>query len=356
MNVFKIKQNLAAQFGGPDVWSVPRLALDFAALALVAVLNARVPTAWMACLTVILVGAIPLHDILVHGHEATHRLITRSRVVNDGCLWLTHALLFLSGRSYCAFHLEHHARTGRLDDPEKVFYSGGRGEPDAGDYWRIPFLSHWLINTWPWRHSTHQVTRMEVVRDLAGAALLHGALLLSLGLRGYLLLLVLPMATSLSFVFTLRSLCEHLGCNPNNPWTRTRAMVTHPVTDFLWSNVSHHLEHHLYPAVPFNRLPALRRALRDEYRREGSVVDAGYLRTAARLAMHPAPRTLVSPRSVAFRFKVRWFKDILSNDATRHHLWSLYYAGEAYEGTARRRYAGPQATRAGEEAVAAPDA
>jgi hypothetical protein len=41
--------------------------------------------------------------------------------------------------------------------------------------------------------------------------------------------------------------------------------------------------------------------------------------------------TMVNPHSVAFRLKVLWFKDILKNSQARQFLWSLYYAGEAYE-------------------------
>ncbi|MEW6731056.1 MAG: hypothetical protein AB1489_06955 [Acidobacteriota bacterium] len=38
----------------------------------------------------------------------------------------------------------------------------------------------------------------------------------------------------------------------------------------------------------------------------------------------------VATATLAFRMKVQWFKDILSNRVARQFLWSLYYAGEAY--------------------------
>jgi hypothetical protein len=40
---------------------------------------------------------------------------------------------------------------------------------------------------------------------------------------------------------------------------------------------------------------------------------------------------LVDPSTPAFRMKVRWFNDLLANAEARKFLWSLYYAGEAYE-------------------------
>lgn len=42
-------------------------------------------------------------------------------------------------------------------------------------------------------------------------------------------------------------------------------------------------------------------------------------------------KSFVNPKSLTFLFKVRWFKDILKKDSARRYLWSLYYAGEAYE-------------------------
>ena len=40
---------------------------------------------------------------------------------------------------------------------------------------------------------------------------------------------------------------------------------------------------------------------------------------------------IVDTGRLAFRMKVRWFEDILAHPPARRHLWSLYYAGEAYE-------------------------
>ncbi len=40
---------------------------------------------------------------------------------------------------------------------------------------------------------------------------------------------------------------------------------------------------------------------------------------------------MVDPSTVAFRMKVAWFEDILAHAEARRYLWSLYYAGEAYE-------------------------
>jgi fatty acid desaturase len=51
--------------------------------------------------------------------------------------------------------------------------------------------------------------------------------------------------------------------------------------------VNYHLEHHLYPSVPYHALPELRRALAADYRTHQSNVENGYGRTALVLLRDP---------------------------------------------------------------------
>jgi hypothetical protein len=47
--------------------------------------------------------------------------------------------------------------------------------------------------------------------------------------------------------------------------------------------------------------------------------------------MSASVNAFVDAGSLDFRMKVRWFRDLLVRPAARKRLWSLYYAGEAYE-------------------------
>jgi fatty acid desaturase len=58
---------------------------------------------------------------------------------------------------------------------------------------------------------------------------------------------------------------EHTGCSQNrNGLTNTRTTLTGFPIRFLMWNMPYHAEHHLCPAVPFHRLPALHRLLREK--------------------------------------------------------------------------------------------
>lgn len=95
------------------------------------------------------------------------------------------------------------------------------------------------------------------------------------------------MLSGLYVASVLRSVTEHHDVTEGNHWTNARSIVTHPALEFFWSNVNYHLEHHLYPAVPYHALPKLRRALALDFQSHRSNVESGYGRTAVTLLRDP---------------------------------------------------------------------
>jgi fatty acid desaturase len=53
---------------------------------------------------------------------------------------------------------------------------------------------------------------------------------------------------------------QHLGMDPQLPDFRrnSRTYTCSPLLGFCYWNMQYHLEHHMYPAVPFFNLPKLR--------------------------------------------------------------------------------------------------
>ena len=96
-------------------------------------------------------------------------------------------------------------------------------------------------------------------------------------------------------LMSLRGWSEHLLTRPGHPLTQSRTVISNPVVRFFLCNGNYHLEHHLFPAVPWYRLPQLHRLLQGEYRAAGASVYRSYLRflwDAARAGMHglaPSP-------------------------------------------------------------------
>lgn len=267
-------------------FAVPKICLDVVLWCVVTVIAIAMCNTWATLLAIALIGAIPMHDILVHGHDSTHRLVSRLRRLNDFFLWFNHAIVGISGTAYRAFHMDHHRHAHTKDDPEyRLLHrlSGGKG----WGYLLIPFIGHIAIYAYPFYTRHNAKIRLKVIRDLICMIALHVGACTILSPTIYLTYLVTPIFTSLAAVVILRSVCEHHGTDPANIWTNTRTMKITQILAFLWSNTNYHLEHHLFPSVPFHKMPELRNLLEAEHANKNIAQGHGYIQTALKLLIEP---------------------------------------------------------------------
>jgi len=259
-------------------FSIPRIALDFVFWGLSVALAVRIPS--LTPLVILFIGAFPMHDLLVHGHETVHRHVA-DKWINELLCWLTHALAGISGSAYRAFHFDHHRWAHTARDPEFQLLSAIRKGAPGWTFLAIPFISHLAVNSYPFR--VRKSARIRTVAELIAMVILHFAIAVLFGIRNYLLFVIAPIFSGLSIVVIARSITEHHGTDPRDRWRNARSIKTSPLLQFLWSNTNFHLEHHLFPGVPFHRLPALSRAIAAEATARGSAVEGGYLRVTPRL-------------------------------------------------------------------------
>ncbi|MBI3304682.1 MAG: fatty acid desaturase, partial [Deltaproteobacteria bacterium] len=87
-----------------------------------------------------------------------------------------------------------------------------------------------------------------------------------------------PYCTFTQVFFRIRGAIEHGNVpDPGNPYQQTRTYFIHPALGFFFSpkQVNYHLEHHLYPSVPFYNLPRLHALLQQVvYPRERGYCEA----------------------------------------------------------------------------------
>ena len=88
--------------------------------------------------------------------------------------------------------------------------------------------------------------------------------------------LVLPTLLGRT-VMLLFTVIQHVEMAENSPsiLNSTRSCKSSPIASFLYLNMENHVEHHLYPQVPFFALPALHRELKDQL----PTPDPGFWRT-----------------------------------------------------------------------------
>jgi fatty acid desaturase len=229
--------------------------------------------AWLVQAALLVGGAAALH-------EATHGNLYRSDRANHiaGVLW---ALPFFAVfATYRAFHLEHHAHTGDTNDPEpRGAFSSAKQQliamPIIGTAFAmgLAFTTIRVLSGHPPRWVRTARQRKAIRR---GALVVAAALVAALwvGLQAPFLVLsawLVPLALA-HVGLALPSLPEHYGLPGGHDATITSCSITSCRAGrwLLWNN-NFHAEHHLYPAVPWHRLPELAGYLgpRVHHRRSG---------------------------------------------------------------------------------------
>lgn len=78
-------------------------------------------------------------------------------------------------------------------------------------------------------------------------------------------------------IMLLFTLIQHVELQENSPsiLESTRSFRTSWLGRFLYMNMNNHVEHHLYPQVPFHALPLLAATVKDQL----PVPDPGFFRT-----------------------------------------------------------------------------
>ena len=210
-----------------------------------------------------------LHAMTVLQHDCGHRSAYRSKAAN---LWVGRYLAFfiyLPFTTFADLHRWHHASLGNAEkDPDNWFYAGGK--------WQLFLRECLFMPRFVWLSLTTDLltaqSRRRVARELAfntvgmaGVA----ALFVSIGATDVLLYGILAPMLFLALVYNPISRgYEHF---PMASLARTDARrkdlrfntvtVTSKVIGLLWANINYHVEHHLYPRVPFYRLPELHRLM-----------------------------------------------------------------------------------------------
>lgn len=250
---------------GRNPWtSLIALGVVGAQVTLAAVMGRLGPSYWAAALLLAyFVGAFANHCLYVVIHDATHRLIFRSRLANMlVAIFCDLPNLVPSAVGFSICHLKHHARQGD-------YYS----DADIASRWEARLIGNcgyrkalWLLLLPVFQIS--RTTRLKGVSVLTGWTLANlGAAILFdwtvLTWFGWNALLYLGA----SWLFSIglhplagRWIQEHYTLDP----AQETASYYGPLNSVAL-NVGYHNEHHDFPAVPWNRLPLVRKLAPEFY-------------------------------------------------------------------------------------------
>lgn len=211
-------------------------------------------------------------------HEGAHGLLFRSRRLSRLLGFVCGLPVGISVSAYRGVHLRHHAYEGTSRDPDNIETALPKPVPLVLVYYLLlligtyPYFAHVAVRGFRNTRGRERVVILAEYVVLLGAHAIAWWLLPS---QVMVRLWVFPMLLA-GQLTNLRSLAEHGLTTSGNAFTATRSVISNRVVRFVLCNLNFHLEHHLFPAVPWYHLPQLHRMLAPFYPRAAASVYRSY--------------------------------------------------------------------------------
>ena len=226
--------------------------------------------------------------LLIHGlgnfmHEGIHGNLFRSRRWNRWFGFLMGAPTMFPITAYGVNHLLHHKHTRGEDDPDEMM-NVCRDKRLLSLFFYVWLLFGSLMFSMrvPFVTQTRG-TRKDRLSALAERFIItfSACMLFYLGYRYEFLgaimqCWIIPLVVA-GFLGNIRGWAEHQLTTTGHPLTHTRTVTSSRLYSFFNINLNYHLEHHLFPAVPWYNLPKVHHLLAAEYKAAAAPIYSGYV-------------------------------------------------------------------------------
>lgn len=275
----------AAMFAPKPLWSllvIPIVGLIVAGSVMLAI----VPLSWpLAIVCSVLVGHL-YGSLTFIGHDITHGASIRPGRLRTLVTYLSFAVYGVSPHLWVAWHHQaHHGQTnvigrdpdnfGTLDEFKNtdwltrlmLRFAPGSGHPVSAVYLFLFFTLQGQGVLWTKSKQMPEfrnVRRRRVLVDTALLAAFWVTVAVLTGPWGALVVVLIPMMVSnfvvMSYIVTTHMLCPMVASR--DTLRTSMGVTTNRLFDVLHFHFSHHLEHHLFPAMCSWYYPRVRQSLR----------------------------------------------------------------------------------------------
>jgi fatty acid desaturase len=224
-------------------------------------------------------AAASLHGISLFTHEGVHGILSHRAWWNRALSIACAQPVLQNYSAYKVLHLKHHNHLGQEGDPDHY-----------ANYTRwtwLQFMMHWgrLILGYPayiaaipilgFRQGTRSARRWIVFEIFLLCVLVTLAILFVPRMwlvHGWLIPMIL-----INTLVNIRGMSQHTFLeHQSDTVLGTRSILTNRVTAFFMCNENYHLEHHLFPAIPWYHLPRLHQMLREDLKARGAPFIRSY--------------------------------------------------------------------------------
>ncbi len=240
--------------------------------------------AWFALGTWWAIPAFAAYGALYGGaadsrwHEMGHGTAFRTGWLNDAVYYLASFMLLRGPTLWRWSHVRHHTDTiivGR--DPEIIF-----PRPTSRRMVASTFLGLRVVVPMVVRHLKHAAGRLddeakdfvprEEWRKMVWESRVYVAILVGVGIWSLASWSILPMlyigilpSMYGAWLLVFFGLTQHAALQEDvlDHRLNTRTIYMNPVFRFLYSNMNYHVEHHIFPTVPYHALPRLHDEIKD---------------------------------------------------------------------------------------------
>jgi sphingolipid 4-desaturase/C4-monooxygenase len=211
---------------------------------------------WIIIITAYLFGAFADHALFVMIHESTHKLIFKNRAANMlAGIFANIPLVFPSAVSFTRYHLKHHSFQG-------VYELDG----DLPNKWEAKLINNYFIGKVLWLlfypfFQLFRLSRLKEIKPFDKWMVINWAAQL-IFVSG-----IFIFAGFHSVLYLILSLFFSVGLHPLGArWIQEHYVVHknqetysyYGILNTISFNVGYHNEHHDFPSIPWNKLPAIK--------------------------------------------------------------------------------------------------
>lgn len=240
---------------------------------------------WPAMLLHGIVLCVPSYSA---SHETAHGTAFKTKWINEAVLWVSSFIYMEEPLHRRYTHTNHHMFTWHVGKDSQMPFDTPMGVwgwvQEVSGLGLARFHTHVLFQlalrqyTDTMRMACPESAFPKMTRNARIMITLYAliAVVACFGVWWPVWLFVLPRILGAP-VMLLFTLIQHVELQENSPsiLESTRSFATGPVAQFLYMNMNNHVEHHLYPQVPFYNL----NALADEVKDQVPEPDPGFFKT-----------------------------------------------------------------------------